>query len=554
MEHHGLLSQRPDRLGQIPETAAVGRRKGHALALLHGHIQAVVPVGAPEPDDAVVAHVEEGRDLLDQQVLQDRAGASEAGLGPLALAPVGEAVVKIGPLLQQEGHIPGLLQVELGGHKGPEAVVHPHPGDVVPVGLELAGPVADDGGVGAVGPDAAEVAQQILPDLRRVAEQQSQTVLPQVPPAPAAPAVVVVGQEAAAADPPQHRLDADPAEPGGEIAVTGIHPAGGLTAPIGLGPGQRVPHAPGREIGAGIGIHGQHQLELGGLAGLQNAGRKVEGRGQLAAHGGIALLAAQMLRRRLDHAVGPQGAAPALEVPGHRHQIPRRHALPVRAPDPVDHPAGQMAPLVKGQRGLHVQTVGGHVAPVEQAGHMAVIPQMLRGPAVDRDGGDAFQLQGHLGRVGQRHLHHLGLDIVGGDKAQHRGPESGFHPAALGLLPQQAAGERAGLLLGRVEPCQLPGRTAHSRPGAAARRPDPEVPARGPLHQSPLRGGSQQEGVLIHLGIAGQIRRYAGNHMGLIGQREIDIRRHLGVFQPEISPGIGIFRFDHIIRRLPECR
>ena len=72
-------------------------------------------------------------------------------------------------------------------------MVHPHPGDVVPVGLELAGPVADDGGVGAVGPDAAEVAQQILPDRRRVAEQQSQTCpATGSPPAPAAPAVVVV--------------------------------------------------------------------------------------------------------------------------------------------------------------------------------------------------------------------------------------------------------------------------------------------------------------------------------------------------------------------------
>ena len=103
-------------------------------------------------------------------------------------------------------------------------MVHPDSCDPVSVSDELAALASDDGGVCAVAPHAAEVIDEHASYVRRIHDDQRQTVLPEVSPAPAALAVVVVGEERAAVNTAKHRLDAYPVHPVVEGLVTGVEP------------------------------------------------------------------------------------------------------------------------------------------------------------------------------------------------------------------------------------------------------------------------------------------------------------------------------------------
>ena len=149
---------------QRPQIARVGTGEGHALAPVGGHIQGIVPVGPPQAVEVVLAHIVEGGELLQQQMFQQGAAVDLPGFGALpaalfggpglvdAVAPHRLGVLEVGGLAVQQGQVAGLVQIELGGHLGPEGVVHPDPGNAVAVGDEVAVPGADDGGVGAVHP------------------------------------------------------------------------------------------------------------------------------------------------------------------------------------------------------------------------------------------------------------------------------------------------------------------------------------------------------------------------------------------------------------------
>ena len=52
--------QQPQQRGQFPQIARVGTGEGHTLAPVGGHVQGVVPVGAPQAVEVVLAHVVEG--------------------------------------------------------------------------------------------------------------------------------------------------------------------------------------------------------------------------------------------------------------------------------------------------------------------------------------------------------------------------------------------------------------------------------------------------------------------------------------------------------------
>ena len=202
-----------------------------------GHVQAVVPVGAFQQDGvAGQADVEKGRQMLHEQVFENGAavrvtcgGAQHGALirPPIGIdlpAAMGYVVFEVGLLAQQEAEIARLIEVELDGQQRPGAVIHPNAGDVVAVGLELARLAADDGGVAAVDAHAGEVVVQTLAHRARFRrhEEHAKLVLPQIAPAAAAAAVVVIGQEGVAHQPAQGGLDRHPLVPQVEASVGGV--------------------------------------------------------------------------------------------------------------------------------------------------------------------------------------------------------------------------------------------------------------------------------------------------------------------------------------------
>ena len=228
------LGQPPEKPRQVLEIACVGAGEGHALPPLRGHVQGVVPVGPPEAEDVVLPHLIKGGEVLNQQVLQNTAGVDLAGSRPLPVSvrrvplsvdlctPHSLGVLEVGDLRAQDIQVPRLVDVELGGHQGPEGVVHPDSGDAVAVRDKVPQALSDDGGVGSVHPHAAEAGLDHLPHAAGVHQQQRQAVLPEVPPAPASPAIVVVGQEGTAVDPPQKGLEAHPAHQAVEVRRAGL--------------------------------------------------------------------------------------------------------------------------------------------------------------------------------------------------------------------------------------------------------------------------------------------------------------------------------------------
>ena len=179
--------------------ACIGCREGHALALILAHVERVVPVGASELHVTVLTDVEEGCEILQQEVLHDRSlRMNAAKVGILIeefLTSHYLAVNEVGSLLVQDLKVACLLYVEVHRHERPHRMVHPDSCDAVPVSDEFAALAANDGRIGAVASYAAEVIDEHAPDVRRVHDYQRQTVLPEVSPASAALAVVVVGEE-----------------------------------------------------------------------------------------------------------------------------------------------------------------------------------------------------------------------------------------------------------------------------------------------------------------------------------------------------------------------
>ena len=197
--------------------------------------------------------------MLDQQVLQDAAQIDLTRIGFLLFpaAPVGIGicpahclgVLEVGDPDVQNLHVSGLVNVQLQRHQRPEGVVHPDPGDAVAVRDKIPQPVADDGGIGTVNTHSAEIRLEHLLYAGGVHQQQGQAVLPQVPPAPAAPAIVVVGQEGAAVDPPQEGLEADPPHEAVKIRIPGVIADVHFLLPVGFHSVQRLLYLLRRAIG-----------------------------------------------------------------------------------------------------------------------------------------------------------------------------------------------------------------------------------------------------------------------------------------------------------------
>ena len=333
-----------------------------------------------------------------------------------ALAPVGKGVPEIGLPFQQKIQIAGFVQIQLNREHRPEAVIHPHSGDAVPVGLEFPGLRADDRGVRPVGADAGKVAQKILPGLLRGGQQQGKAVLPEIPPAPAAPAVIVVGQEAAPADAAQQRLNAHPAQPAVEGAALGADAPRGGVLPEGLRPFQRRRHPFCRQIGGGVGVHGEDDLIACRFTGSQCPFGEEQGGDDLTALSGFSGVETVDTLRG-DHRFRPVVATGTDKVPHQRDEALRACPGVVLPPHPVGQLAFLVSSLVEGQRGVEVKAMLAQRHPLQKAGDVAVIPDVVRRTAVQGNCRCRGEGQRLLAGIFQRDLHDFHGFLPGGNEA-----------------------------------------------------------------------------------------------------------------------------------------
>ena len=447
LQGEGNLHAVPACFRQIPQTLSkrrkvpgIGGGEGDAFAPFPRHVQPVVPVRAPQTHEAVLAHVVKGRHVLDEQMLQYGAFTGCTGVFQrTALAPVGKGVPEIGLPFQQKIQIAGFVQIQLNREHRPEAVIHPHSGDAVPVGLEFPGLCADDGGVRPVGADAGKVAQKILPGLLRGGQQQGKAVLPEIPPAPAAPAVIVVGQEAAPADAAQQRLNAHPAQPAVEGAALGADAPRGGVLPEDLRPFQRRRYRFRRQIGGGVGVHGQDDLIACYFSGRQRPFGEEQGGDDLTAlrrFSGVEMV--DVLRG--DHCLRPVVASGADKVPHQWDEALRACPGVVLSPYPIGQLPFLVPPLVEGQRRAEVKAMFAQRHPLQKAGDVAVIPDIVCRAAVQGDRCRRGEGQRRFAGVFQCDLHDFHGFLPGGNEAQNLCQQSGFRLPTGDLLPQQTAG------------------------------------------------------------------------------------------------------------------
>ena len=301
-------------------------------------------------------------------------------------------------------------------------MVHPDPGDAVAVSDEVPDTVPDNGSVGAVNAHPAEAGPHHLSHAVRVHQQQGQAVLPEIPPAPASPAIVVVRQEGAAVEPAQKGLEGNPAH-----EAVKVRAAGGIAdihsfLPIGFCLVQQRLYLPCRPAGV------QDAADLPLV--LRNAEkddvlrrlslRQRDRREPDAAHS----LPAMNLGFRgeagavfIDRARVEEGAALANE--GINGGVKRlwTPAVAGSTQHVVDAVIFPVALLVKGHGGLDQYAVVRCPDAVEHGGHVPVVPDVVRAPSIDGDGRDAGHALGCGVCVGDADMHDLHI-LTAGDKGR----------------------------------------------------------------------------------------------------------------------------------------
>ena len=406
-------------------------------------------------------------------------------------------------------------------------MVHPDAGDAVAVCNEIAIPLADDGGVGAVDPHAAKVLFDHLPHAGRVHQKQGQAVLPQIAPAPAAPAVVVMGQEGAAEQPPQKRLEADPSHQAVKVPVAGGKADVHLFQPGGAGALQSsgglfraaVPLPDGADVRLAV-LHAQHQDVLDLLAGRQSHRREAEG-----AHSFPSLCGAAGRRagQRLKYGPRMQVGAALPQKGFHRGEKRLRLlAAGAAAPHVIDPVVGAVAPLVEGHGGADQHAVPGGPDAVQHGGDVAVVPDVVRAASVEGNGRGGRHPAGLVRLVAHRDQQDL-RTVVRGAEGGDRGVQPHGLPAALQGVPHQAGGHRAVILVRGETGGLLPGRSACRRKDLAFRPGQPEVAPRPVVVQVFGADRLQQKAVLVQLGVASQRRGDGAFHPGFRGQRKVQI-------------------------------
>ena len=532
---HGVPAVFSQQTGQLPEIPRIGAGERHAFAVFGSHIQGIVPVRAPQAENIVGANLIEGREMLNEQMLQDASQIGLARFGFLPRPAVPERIgvrsahrlriLEIGSPFVQDIHISSLLNVQLQRHQRPKGVIHPNPGDSVAVRDKIPQSVANNGGIGAVNAHPAKIRPEHLLYTGGIHQQQGQAVLPQIPPAPASPAIVMVRKEGAAIDPPQEGLEADPAHKTVKVRIPGAAADIHFFPPVGADLLQRPLYLTRRLVGVQNSVdfrlilrNAQKDDVLRRLPRRQGDRREPD-----AAHG----LPARGFRSRrnpwrvLIHRPGTQ-ERPALANKAVCRGIKRRRvpSVSARSEDEIDPSVFPVSLLIKGHGGLHQHPVIRGPDTVEHGGHIPVIPNVVRAPAVDRNRRDPGEPLGRGARIGDADIHDLHV-LAAGDKGCDLRAKRVARCLPADALPHKSRRQPALVLHWRKAGGLLFRRHPGGRPAALFRHA-PEVSGAAAGAQVFGADRLQQKALLVQLAVAAQVRSNGAFQPCFTGQREIE--------------------------------
>ena len=151
--------------------------------------------------------------LFQQHMLCNSSCAASFCLDGISLGPPhSETILKKRCHSQKDLNIACLLDVLPDSQYRPVTVIHPDSLNSIAIRLEFSRTISNDGGIRPVQTDSAKIGDQVIRHCLRLAQKQSQRILPQVTPASSALSVIVMRQERAAINSTQHWLNSDPAQ------------------------------------------------------------------------------------------------------------------------------------------------------------------------------------------------------------------------------------------------------------------------------------------------------------------------------------------------------
>ena len=299
-------------------------------------------------------------------------------------------------------------------------MIHPYSGNAVPVCDEASVSVSDNGGVGSIDPDSAEVFLYHLSYSVGIHEEERQAVLPQITPASSASTVIVVRKERAAEQAAEEGLEADPFHKTVEVGVTCGESGVDFLSPVSSGPLKcgsylvrsiiflkhfsnvvhTVFHAQKKDVfcffpGTEQDLwkaESPHRLSAGGV--------------RLSRHSGIVFIYSAGMR------VGSSFAEKFLYggIEAFRSLAAASASIYI-----VDFVVWPVSPLIKGHGRADKDSVCRGPYPVQHGSYIPVVPYIIRAPPVDRDCCIRGQFLGLIGKIPDGDVHDLRI-VLRGDK------------------------------------------------------------------------------------------------------------------------------------------
>ena len=151
--------------------------------------------------------------LFQQHMLRNGPCAAPVCLDSIPLSPPhSETILKKRCHSQKDLNIACLLNVLPDSQYRPVTVIHPDSLNSIAIRLEFSRTISNDGGIRPVQTDSTKIGDQVIRHFLRLAQKQSQRILPQVTPASSALSVIVMRQERASINSTQRWLNSDPAQ------------------------------------------------------------------------------------------------------------------------------------------------------------------------------------------------------------------------------------------------------------------------------------------------------------------------------------------------------
>ena len=356
-----------------------------------------------------------------------------------------------------------------------------------------------------------------------------------------------MGQEAAPADAPKLGLHGYPAQPAVQRWIAGGKDRRAHALPVLPGFSERVFKGRGRKEAPAVAVDAQRDEPASALPRPERTGREPQGGGHFIA---LAPLPGAQPGAVVDERLRPVPADRAHVILHRAQAADGAFAVFVQPADGIRVFARLVPALVEGHGGPERHAAVRHGQPVQQAGDVPVVADVVGAAAVQREGRRRDEGQGRRAFVRHGDAQQLGLLAFGGDERQDIGANAQAGVLPPRFIPQQSAARGTGFFI-IITFCLLGGADARGAPQFAVRQPQPEIAPRAALVQRFDARRRQKEAVLPGLAVARPAGRDAADHARGVHQGKYHSGRAVGVAQDKIARRAAVFDLRHISSFLP---